>query len=552
MKIISVIILLSYFLPGNILFAAGLQKSKNVNRNSIFLEKADTSYILPSQLKIDVIHYLLNFDLNTEEKILKGDVTITGILKDKKLKNIDLNLYDNMKISSLILNGKAGTFSQQGRSLFVKLNNAVIDTFRIRIKYAGTPKRMGFSSFVFGEINGHPSVYNLSEPNYSSTWFPCNDRPDDKATYDIKITSDSSMVSVSNGKLVSITTEGRRRTYYWKTTYPTSTYLVCLYSANYLNFSDKYVSLTKADTMPIEYYVFPGKMKSAKIDFKDTPEMIRFFSEKFGEYPFLKEKYGIAEILWPMGAMETQTLIGIGSNFVTGNDFFKDILVHELAHHWFGDAVGPKTWKDVWLNEGFASYCEALYAEYKNGPTALQSHMMDKFSENFRGTLYNPDNLFGSTVYDKGAWVLNMLRREVGDSVFFSILRTYYSAFKYGNASTKDFEKICNDVSHKDLGWFFNQWVFKGTGIIKLKYNWSVEAGSKSYILKINLNQTQKEYNEYKFALDIQINFEDKTDLVKTFFIDSRQKVLEITVSKKPINIKLDPDSWLLASIVGE
>ncbi len=551
-KIFVLITLLCCLFQGKLLFSSDLLKPGGNPGRVMFTDKPDSLYILPDQYKIDIIHYLLNFDLDIVDKQLKGDVTITGVLKDKNLKTIDLNFYDNMKISNLTLNGKQAMFSDIGTALSVRTNNTVRDTFRIRIIYEGTPKRMGFSSFAFGEINGHSCVYNLSEPNYASTWFPCNDMPADKATYDIKITNDSSMVSVSNGKLISVTSTGNKKTYYWKTDYPTSTYLVCLYSSDYVNYSDRYISLSKSDTMAIQYYVFPKQLENAKTDFKDTPEMIRFFAAKFGEYPFLKEKYGIAEFLWPMGAMETQTVIGVGYNFITGRDFFSDILVHELAHHWFGDAVGPKTWKDVWLNEGFASYCEALYAEYKNGPTALQAHMMDKFNENFKGTVYNPQDLFGSTVYDKGAWVLNMLRRETGDSVFFSILRKYYRTYKYGNASTKDFESICNEVSHKNLDWFFDQWVFKGTGIIKLKYNWQVETGSNTYILRIKLDQTQSGYNAYKFPLDVEINFQDKTGTVKTFFIDSRQKVLEIAVTKKPVNIKLDPDSWLLASIVGE
>ncbi len=518
----------------------------------IYSGNSPGSYINPDQYKIDIIHYLLNIDLNTEAKILKGDVTVTGVLKDKNLGSIDLNFYDNMKISELTLNGMPATYKEKGTSLSVTLNKTVRDTFSVRVVYEGTPQNLGYSSFSFGEINGHSCVYNLSEPDYASTWFPCNDIPSDKATYDINITNDSSMVSASNGKLISVRTEGGRRTYYWKTDYPTSTYLVCLYSSDYVNFSAEYVSLSKADTMPVEYYVFPRQLEEAKTDFREIPDMIRFFAGKFGEYPFIKEKYGVAEFLWPMGAMETQTLIGIGANFISGRQFFNDILVHELAHHWFGDAVGPETWKDIWLNEGFASYCEALYAESKNGPAALQSHMMDKFNENFRGTLYNPKDLFGSTVYDKGAWVLHMLRHYVGDSVFFSILRKYYNTYKYGSADTKDFENICEEVSGKDLGWFFDQWVYKGTGIIKLNYTWEAEKAGGAYRLNIKIDQVQEGWDVYKFPLDIDIKYENRTDTLKTFFIDKRQTKLEIAVPGKPVGIKPDPDNWLLASIPGE
>ena len=399
-------------------------KLRNGSQNSnIYLsDNIPAGYISSSQYKINVLHYYLNFDLYPEKRLLKGDVTITGLLLDKSMKQIDLNFYDNMKISSLKLNGMSSSYTDKGTTLSIPLTDVSSDSFKVHIVYQGTPKRSGLSSFVFGEINGQSCVYNLSEPDYASTFFPCNDIPSDKALLDIKITNDSSEVSVSNGKLISTTTNGSRRTYYWRTIYPISTYLICLYSSDYKNFSQKYVSQDKSDTMSIEYYAFPNQLKNAKKDFSVNLDIMNFFAKTFGEYPFIKEKYGVAEILWQLGAMETQTITAIGSNFVGGKQFFTDIYAHELSHHWFGDAVGPMTWKDIWLNEGFATYCEALWAEHLGGAGSLQSSMMSKFQDDFPGTVYNPSDLFGSTVYNKGAWVLHMLRHEVSDSVFFKIL----------------------------------------------------------------------------------------------------------------------------------
>ncbi len=515
-------------------------------------DNVPAGYILSSQYKINVLHYYLNFHLYPKRKLLKGDATITGLLLDKNMRQIDLNFYDNMKISSLELNGKSSNYTDKGTTLSIPLNQTTDDSFNVHITYEGTPRRVGLSSFVFGEINGQSCVYNLSEPNYASTFFPCNDIPSDKALFDIKITNDSSEVSASNGKLVSITTNDSRRTYYWKTIYPTSTYLVCLYSSDYKTFSQKYISKNKADTMSIVYYAFPDQLKKAEKDFPVNLDIMNYFSKTFGEYPFIKEKYGVAEILWQLGAMETQTLTAIGSNFVGGRQFFTDIYAHELSHHWFGDAVGPKTWKDIWLNEGFATYCEALWAEHLGGAGSLQSSMMDKFQDDFPGTVYNPVDLFGSTVYNKGAWVLHMLRHEVGDSVFFKILRSYYQKFKYKSASTKDFEEECEKVFGKSLSYFFEQWVFDGTGIIDLNYKWSVEKEIDSYNVVLNLDQIQKGYPVYQFPIDVKFQFNDMTSMVKTFRIDSRQKLLEISFGKKPDGITLDPGNWLLAKIQPE
>ncbi len=526
------------------------QLTSSQNFPSSFQEvKAPDNYVSANQYKIDVLHYYLNIDLYPDKKLVKGDVTITGVFLQKNLNQIDLNFYDNMKISGLQVNGTNSAFVEKGTRLSIPISDALPDTFNIHIVYEGTPKRVGFSSFVFGEINGKSCVYNLSEPNYASAWFPCNDIPSDKALLDFKITNDSSEVSASNGNLINITTSGSRKTYYWKTIYPISTYLICLYSSDYVNFNDKYISLDKADTMAIRYYVFPNQLEQAKVDFEVQPELIKFFAKTFGEYPFIKEKYGVAEILWQLGAMETQSLIGVGFNFVGGRQFFTDIYSHELSHHWFGDAVGPKTWKDIWLNEGFATYCEALYAEHLGGAGALQSSMMSKFQDDFPGTVYNPKNLFSQTVYEKGAWVLHMLRHEVGDSVFFKIMRSYYEKFKYKNASTIDFEEVCESISHRDLKQFFDQWVFTGAGIIELKYDWKVENDGDSHKLFLSIDQTQSSYNSYDFLLDVKILFKDGGSALKVFRINKRHEKLEVNVPKEPAAITLDPNNWILAKI---
>ena len=555
-KIIFPLLIISVFFLGlsvtGLHFGRGLfskVESAVFRKSALISEPAPPDdYISGNQYKINVLHYFINIDLHPDVKMLKGDVVITGIFLDKNISRIDLNFYDNLKISRLMLNGKDAAYTENGTRLSIPLSGVQPDTFKVRVIYEGTPKRAGFSSFVFGEINGKSCVYNLSEPNYASTWFPCNDIPSDKALLDMEITNDSSEVSASNGKLVSITTSGSRRTYYWKSIYPISTYLICLYSSDYVNFSDKYISQDKADTMAIEYYVFPKQLEDAKIDFRDIPEMINFFSKTFGEYPFIKEKYGVAEFLWQLGAMETQTLIGVGSNFIGGRNFFTEIYTHELAHHWFGDAVGPASWKDIWLNEGFATYCEALYSEHLGGPGALRSSMMSKL-EDFYGTVYNPKDLFSHTVYDKGAWVLHLLRHETGDSVFFKILRTYYETYKYKNASTKDFENICEKVSGKNLSGFFDQWVFKGTGIIKLNYSWKSDKNNNAYNVTLNVDQVQTEYDAYNVPLDIKILFDDQTSEYRTFRINKRQSILNIVLNKKPVEITLDPDNWLPARI---
>lgn len=557
LKIFYIIVFILFFITGWYLALSPIRQSiKSIFEGSVkiqntlknaFQVSVPESYISENQYKIDILHYELRLDLYPDKQLLKGDAVLTGVKEDKNLNKIDLNFYDNMMINSLTINGKKADYTNKGSRLEIYPAGNLKDTFAIAINYEGRPEREGLGSFTFGKKYGHDVVYNLSEPNYASTWFPCNDMPSDKAFLDIYLTNDTSMVSASNGVLVDKKTEGSRRTYHWKTLYPISTYLVCLYSSVYSNFSDSYVSQDKKDTMAIEYFVFPEDEGNAKIDFKGHSDMIKFFSKTFGEYPFIKEKYGVAEFLWQMGAMEHQTLTGIGSNFVIGRRFFNNVYVHELAHQWFGDAVGPATWKDIWLNEGFATYCEALYSEHNDGEEALRSVMISKFDENFSGTVYNPENdLFSSLVYDKGAWVLHMLRSEIGDEAFFKTLHNYFEKYKYKTASTDDFIKVCEENSGRNLDQFFKQWIFEGNNVPKIDYSVKTNQVQDSNEVILNLNQVQGGYTNYDLPIQFLFKSESGKSHSELIRMNSVRQSFKIKLDFQPIQVIPDPDNWLL------
>ncbi|MCX6170957.1 MAG: M1 family metallopeptidase [Ignavibacteriales bacterium] len=514
-----------------------------------FDEKELAEYNPKTQSAIDVLHYQIKIDLYPEQKKIFGEVTIKMKVNEKQLSKIEINFYDNLIIRDLRLNDTKVEYDRSEKLLSIHNNNS-IDTAVIKIVYEGTPKSLGFGSFNFEKVDNRYQVYTLSEPVFASTWFPCVDLPDDKALADIYITNDSSDVSLSNGRLIETNTQGARRTYHWKTFYPISTYLIALYSGNYKSVSQKYISIS-GDSLKLSYYALPENIDNAQRDFSDHPKYLKTFEELFGAYPFVKEKYSVAEFWWQSGAMENQTITGIGSNFISGRKFFSDMLIHELAHHWWGDAVGPKTWKDIWLNEGFATYSEALYWEKQSDIRALQSTLRSKFSMFPNGTLYNPGNaLFSSLIYDKGAWVLHMLRREVGDEIFFKILQSYFKEYKYGNASTADFKNFCEKISKKSLDKFFDQWVYKGEGIIELDCVWSVQKEGEEFISTIKIKQLQKGYDIYKFPLDIKLISEKVSESgISTVRIDGKEVILEMKSKYKPVDLILDPDSWLLAKI---
>lgn len=547
-KILLIVLLASLILilPGAIYYKIQLYRLTYIHT---YLYWHDEDYTNENQNKIYVLKYDLSFDLYPERKMFIADAIITGNVKDTTISAIDLNFYDNFTINKITINDSLSSYINEDRKLSIPYNTSIGRKFKIEVRYEGTPEKVGLDGFAFGKRNGQSLVYNLSEPNYASSWFPCNDVPFDKTLLDMRITNDSSAVSVSNGNLVEIINNGSRRTYHWRSEYPISTYLIAVYSSDYKYFFDKYISLDGKDTMKVEFYVMPDQLKDAKIDFSTQVKMIEHLAKLFGEYPFIKEKYGIAEFLWSPGAMEHQTITGVSSKMIEGSKLYEDTFVHELAHQWWGDAVSPIYWKDIWLNEGFATYSEALYYESLTGENALQSTMMSKFSKKFSGSLAEPGSfLFTRTVYDKGAWVLHMLRWEVGDSSFFKILRNYYEKYKYSNASTQDFKNVCENVSGKNLDKFFDQWI-NGEGQINLDYNKIIVQTDSGYSTKLNLEQVQDEYDVYHFPLQIKIIYADSSFQNYRFYITKKDTTLNISSDKYPVDVELDPDNWLLANI---
>jgi aminopeptidase N len=310
-------------------------------------------------------------------------------------------------------------------------------------------------------------AFTFAEPYGARQWFPCFDEPFDKADETrISLEMPEDWHLASNGSLDSVASPapGRVREFYGNTE-PICTYLMSISAAPYARWYDNLPGGGQ-----VRYFAFRQDSMAAAYDWARSPQMISQFQQQFGPYPF--QNYGMAEadIFYGWGAMEHQTFTTMGFQLVDSFRTYEGIVAHELAHQWFGDALSPVDFRNIWLNEGFATYGNALWLQ-EAGDSLDFENFMGAIAEAYfaedrdiRYSVFDPpgDHLFGATVYYKGAWVLHMLRYQLlGDSLFFEALPTYTSRFLYGTVNTEDFKEVCEEVSGQELDWFFSQWVYQ-------------------------------------------------------------------------------------------
>jgi aminopeptidase N len=503
---------------------------------------------------IDVLHYDVDLDIDMETKSILGKASLDIFWPDRSGDYFFLDLV-GLKVDSMFINLVSIPVTVDDDRLLVDAKHWPVanDTNTVVVFYHGQPGNDGTGGFFFGDGIAFTlgEGLNSSPPSTLRYWVPSNDVPNDKATLDLKVTVPRQFTAVSNGTLIEKSEKAGRTTYHYRERHPIATYLMAISVSDYNFFSDYYVSLTN-DTIPLSYYVWPNDLSKAKEDWKDVPKMMDFFERIFGAYPF--DSYGMVEV--PIhGAMEHQTMTSFANRLITGDHTYDYIVVHELAHQWWGDMVTLADWRDIWLNEGFASYCEALYIEHTQGVSALQDYM-EAFKERYlsevsqRGDfpIYDPVYLWGATVYQKGAWVLHTLRWTVGDSLFRRILREYGQTFSYSNANIQDFIHICEDVSGLDLQPFFDQWVF-GAGMIELSASWDVtQVEDDQYQVRLLLQQTQRAETVFKFPLEIRFSVPsgEKSD---TLFVNEQTQEFTFSLGERPLSLTLDPNHWLLAKI---
>jgi aminopeptidase N len=506
---------------------------------------------------LDIEHYGLQLTLFPEERRLDGRVTIRG-RATAPVDEVRIDLVTTLAVARVLLDGAPVPFIHAEDRVRVPVSLAAGRAFTLVIEYGGRPTPVGRfpSGMFFSSHSGFPVVATLSQPDGAPTWWPCVDDPADKATADLEVTVPPGYVVASNGLLEDVRPHPDGwRTYVWRERYPIATYLISIATTNFVEFSDVYVA-RDGTAMPLLYLVYPEHLDRAQRTFPVTREALRLFAELFGEYPFLAEKYGMAEFPWG-GAMEHQTMTSIGSSALMS----VDTIVHEAAHQWWGNMVTPRTWHDIWLSEGFATYGEVLFRErmYGADPGQLLRQRDDGLaSGRLRGTVYAEDatDPFDDipAIYTKGAWVVHMLRYLLGEDRFFAALREYGRRFAYANASTEDVQRVFSEFYGASLEWFFEQWVYAPMRPI-YAFAWSVRPEGAGYRLRLSLEQRQTHLVPrrdptrppiYIMPVEFTLRYVDGTMEVRRVWNQARREEFTFLLERPPVSVTFDERGWIL------
>jgi len=500
-----------------------------------------------NQNAYDVHFYALDLTLDPSDSTITGSVRIDARVLSGPLVVMELDLYDNMEVDAVEAGGMATTFSRIGDILTVVLNRPYVasEEVEVIVDYHGTPEGdIYFRYFNFDTVLGDPMIWSLSEPFGARSWWPCKDYPSDKAdSVDVRVTTPSGLITASNGLRSSIFDNGTVAITEWQERYPISTYLVFVSSYPYFTFSDWYVH-GPTDSMEIQFYGFTDSTSLSPHTSK-VRTMMGAFADIFGEYPFINEKYGQAAFN-SGGGMEHQTCSNL-------SDFANEALIsHELAHQWWGDAITCSSFNHIWLNEGFATYAEALWFEAKSGYAAYKADL-DNNKVFTGGTIYvsdesNVDRVFLPTLsYNKPSWVLHMLRHIMGDNNFFAALVEYRQNHDFSTATTEDFQAACEVVSGLDLDRFFQQWIY-GERYPRYKYGWLSRSTPSGYELSVEIEQVQT-WQLFTMPIDIRVVTSSGT---QTFVVQDSlaRQVFQFNLTEAPLSVSLDPDEWILRTVV--
>ena len=511
----------------------------------------------PKNPNIDILNYSFELHLNDSTDIIYGTANINLHIEPSE-NNVRLDLIsanndgNGMVVHSVLFNGNKVPYTHKKNELNIStdgLKYSIYDV--ITIEYSGIP----ITGLIIGDnMHGDRTFFSDNWPNKARNWLPLVDHPYDKSTSEFIVFAPNHYQVISNGLLVEETNVNKdiKKTH-WKQSVPISCWL---YALGVAEFAIDYVDYFNGKS--IQTWVYKQDRDKGFYDFKvPTKHTLEFFSDYVG--PFAYEKLANVQSNSVKGGMESATAIFYSDISVTGNRSvrWRDVIIHEVAHQWFGNCVTEYDWDDVWLSEGFATYFTLMFREHAYGRDDFVKGLKDakkrvfNFYEKNKNASVVHDNLKDmkdvlsyDLQYQKGAWVLHMLRNYVGEDNFRDGIRNYYKKYFNSNTNTEEFKIEMEKVSGIDLDKFFDQWLYKG-GIIKLDVEWDYNEKSKN--IEFNITQVQNDGYLFEMPLDIEI-LGDNNSNTSTIKLDKKSGKYLVYSENKPKEIKLDPYTKLLAT----
>ncbi|SHO60016.1 M1 family metallopeptidase [Algoriphagus zhangzhouensis] len=512
----------------------------------------------PKNPKVDVLNYQFKIELSDDTDVIKCEVLVDVKYLGEGVENLRLDLVKasealenkGMIISSIQSDGVDLYYIHEGDELQIKLpsRSQTNEEKQYKIVYSGIPA----SGLKIAENKyGDRTFFSDNWPDKGRNWLAIVDHPYDKATSEFIVTAPSHYQVVSNGLKIEETDlgDGNRITH-WKQSVPIASWLYVLGVARFAM-----QEVDQFDHKSIQTWVYYQDREKGFYDFAvPTKQVLEYYSDYIG--PFSYEKLANIQSNSVSGGMEAASAILYSESSVVGdrNTRWRNVIIHEIAHQWFGNSVTEYDWDDVWLSEGFATYFTLLFREHAYGRDdfleglANSKRTVDSFHEKnpeyriVHDNLSDMSKVVSSHTYQKGSWILHMLRGVVGTENFWKGIRAYYAKYQNKNATTDDFRFEMEKASGQDLKWFFEQWLYK-PGTLKLEGIWTYDPALK--LVKIDLDQVQNDGSQFRMPIQVAIKTKDKIE-EKLILIDSKENQFGIQVDEEPEEIILDPKTWVL------
>lgn len=504
---------------------------------------------------IDVKGYDFELTLADTTDRIDGTATVRLRVTTDTLTAVRLDLIgpqsasseEGMRIVSVSEEGTAVPYRHRKDRLWITPDDGLgagqMRTFRVR--YRGVPA----DGLIIGtNRHGDRTFFGDNWPNRARHWLPVVDHLSDKATVDFRVRTPAKYEVVSNGALVTDSTVGDTRVTHWRSDVPLPPKVMVIGVADFA-----VDTAGTVDDVPVQSWVYPEDRSAGFKDLEQAPPILRFFEENLGPYPY--EKLANVQSTTRYGGMENASAIFYSEAAISDGEDDTSLLAHEIAHQWFGNTVTEADWPHLWLSEGFATYLTGLYLEQARGEPvftrymkrartqAIQFHEQNPNEPLVDTTYSDPTELLNTNPYQKGAWVLHMLRREMGPETFWKGLRAYYDRYRHQNASTRDFQAVMEEVSGEDLSQFFDQWTRRpGHPVVEGTWRYDREASE----CVVTLRQTQ---NEPPFYVPVEVAFGEESRDTTTLFLRTREEQTRVDCAQAPTSVTLDPNTELLAEL---